>query len=195
MRKAVYREFEKICAERELRGTVLEVGATTPDPSTFLTMSALKNMTEKIGLNLDDPSHYADFSIIQGNANAMHYFEDGMFDAVLCNATLEHDRYFWKTIAEIKRVTKKGGLIVIGVPGYHEDANGKLLRRVLRKIPFLKSSSFMAGTMTLCVHKFPGDYYRFSPQAVEEIFLEGLKEVKVRTVLSPPRMIGYGIKA
>jgi SAM-dependent methyltransferase len=193
MHPIVYAEFEKICSQRELRGAVLEVGAT-PDASTLLTLPALKQMTEKIGLNLNGPSHYADFGILQGDANAMLCFEDGQFDAVLCNATLEHDRYFWKTLAEIKRVSKTGGLIVIGVPGFQEDVNKNLFRRILGKFPFLTSASFMAGTKTLGIHKFPGDYYRFSPQAVEEVFLEGLREVKVCSVLSPPRVIGYGIK-
>ena len=44
------------------------------------------------------------------------------------------------------------------------------------------------------VFDFPGDYYRFSEQAVREVFFEGMKEVEIRTVLVPPRIIGTGIR-
>ena len=40
------------------------------------------------------------------------------FDAVVCNAMLEHDKHFWKTIEEIHRVSRPGAIIAIGVPGY-----------------------------------------------------------------------------
>jgi hypothetical protein len=48
----------------------------------------------------------------------MSRFADGEFAAVLSNATLEQDPYFWKTVGEIHRVTSSGGFIAIGVPGY-----------------------------------------------------------------------------
>jgi SAM-dependent methyltransferase len=37
-----------------------------------------------------------------------------------CSA-MEHDAYFWKTAAEIRRVLKKGGLFIVGVPIYDID--------------------------------------------------------------------------
>ena len=58
--------------------------------------------------------------------------------------------------------------------------------------PFL--DPLRASTLTLKVHDFPGDYYRFSPQAVEEVFLEGLVEKELSTMMLPPRVIGFGIK-
>src|SRR5215831_19116763 len=113
----VYQEFERICVRREAGGAVLEVGAVPSDFS-LLCMESLRNATEKIGINLDGPAEYKDFRILRGNANCMECFDDNRFDTVLCNATLEHDKYFWKTVAEMKRVTKPKGLIVIGAPGY-----------------------------------------------------------------------------
>ena len=108
MEKKVFEAFEKICGTREIRGSVLEIGAT-PDELSLLNMRALDKVTEKIGIDLDGPYHFNGFVILKGNANAMIDFSDERFDAVLCNAVLEHDKYFWKTIAEIKRVTKPGG--------------------------------------------------------------------------------------
>jgi len=164
-------------------------------------MKSLANATEKIGLNLDGPHEFKDFKILKGNANFMECFENNRFDAVLCNATLEHDKYFWKTIGEIKRVTKPGGLIVIGTPGYAKLKQEKfksLLRRVpwvrmLRSSPYL--NMFFTGTITFQIHNYPGDYYRFSPQAFEEVFFEGMNDVEVSLMMVPPRIIGVGRKS
>jgi hypothetical protein len=46
----------------------------------------------------------------------------------------------------------------------------------------------------LGVHNFPGDYYRFSEQAVREVFMDGLVDVSVKLVLTPPRIIAWGRK-
>ena len=131
MHPKVYREFERICSERNAGGIVLEIGAIPSDLS-LLNMKSLQNATEKIGINLDGPYKYKDFYIVKGNANSMTCFEDNKFDTVLCNAMLEHDKFFWKTISEIRRVTKPGGLIVIGAPGYIEFPIEKFIRRIHR---------------------------------------------------------------
>src|SRR5882757_9510429 len=114
MHPLMYQEYERICTERPIRGSVLEVGAVPSDLS-LLGMKSLQHASSKIGIDLDGPHEYRDFKIVKGNANSMDCFQDNQFDAVLCNAVLEHDKYFWKTLQEIKRVTKPGGLIVIGV--------------------------------------------------------------------------------
>lgn len=163
-------------------------------------MKSLEGATEKIGLNLDGPHDFRDFKILQGNANAMDCFEDGKFDVVLCNAMLEHDKYFWRTIAEIKRVTRPSGLMVIGTPGYRYfkvDELKSLLNRtpVVRR---LKSNQYLnllfTATITYQVHDAPGDYYRFSPQTFKEVFFEDADEVEVRSIMLPPRIIGVGTK-
>jgi hypothetical protein len=64
MEKRVFQEFEKICSPREIRGSVLEVGAT-PDDSSLLNMKSLQNAAEKIGINPDGPYTYKDFIIIK----------------------------------------------------------------------------------------------------------------------------------
>ena len=117
MHARVYKEYEQICSKVNITGSVLEVGAM-PSDSSLLCMNSLANAKEKVGINLMESCEYKDFKIHQGNANSMDIFEDEKFDVVLCNALIEHDKYFWKTIAEIKRVTKPGGLIVLGCPGY-----------------------------------------------------------------------------
>jgi SAM-dependent methyltransferase len=193
MRLRVYREFEKICASKNIRGSVLEIGAM-PDETSLLNMDSLKDASEKIGVSLDGPFKYKDFEILKGNANNMDFFSNGKFDVVLCNSVLEHDRYFWKTISEIRRVTKKGGLIVIGTPGYDIFPYEKQIHRIFGHLPFLSRTFLAEFTLTLHVHNFPGDYYRFSRQTFQEVFFEGMKQVDIRVILLPSRIIGSGIK-
>ena len=199
MHRRVYQEFEQVCSERKAGGSVLEVGAI-PSTMSLLCMKALANATEKIGINLNGPHEFRDFKILQGNANSMECFEDNRFDVVLCNAMLEHDKYFWRTIREIKRVSRSGGLIVIGTPGY-TYYKAETIKLILRRIPLIRRLSlnqymnmFFEATITFQIHDDPGDYYRFSPQTFKEVFLEGLNDVEVRSIMAPPRIIGAGRK-
>jgi len=199
MHPRVYQEFENIFAQRQVRGPVLEIGAMPSDLS-LLCMKAFGQASEKVGLDLCEASEYNDFKIVQGNSNSMTCFQDNHFEVVLCASVLEHDKYFWKTLAEIRRVTKPGVLIVIGVPGYGKTRLEKI-NRVWSHLPLLKRlrwhqyfNALFHSTLTFEVHNWPGDFYRFSPQAVREVFLEGLEQVEVRTVMLPPRHIGIGIK-
>ncbi|AKC83153.1 hypothetical protein IMCC26134_10850 [Verrucomicrobia bacterium IMCC26134] len=200
MTPAVYHAFEEICSLSPIHGRVLEVGAV-PGPESLLRMASLRAASLKVGINMDTAFPADGGEIIQANANRMDCFASASFDCVVCNATLEHDRCFWKTIAEIHRVTAPGGLIVIGVPGYAGSGlrtfapKRSVLGIVLRVLAKITTTPVLReGTVILGEHNYPGDYYRFSEQAVREVFLAGLVGVSVRTVLTPPRLIGWGIK-
>jgi SAM-dependent methyltransferase len=123
----------------------------------------------------------------------MSTFAGEHFDLVMCNATLEHDRYFWRTILEIKRVLKPGGVAIIGVPGFVETADAKSLK--LPKPPEVDQVSWDTSSLTFRFHSHPGDYWRFSISAVKEVFFEGYKNVHVEAIMLPPRIVGYGVKA
>jgi len=183
MHRRVYQEFESICSKFNVNGYVLEIGAV-PTEDSLLTMKALANATKKIGINLDGPYKLKDFEILRLNANNMNIFADNSFDLVLSNATLEHDKYFWKTIAEIKRVVKSGGWVILGTPGYHS----------LRWFKALKAESIFDTTLTMRIHNYPGDYYRFSTQTFKEVFFKDMIDVEIRRIMVPPRIIGYGRK-
>ena len=211
MHPRVYRAFERVCAERGAGGQVLEIGAV-PDETSLLNMRALAGAASKTGLNLDGPYSFGGYEIVQGNANDMACFESGSFDTVLCNAVLEHDPFFWKTLAEIRRVTKPGGLVVIGAPGYRELWKGRLIRSqgaaparggreswlnaLGRRLSACRLFDLLINaTPTFRVHNEPGDYYRFSLQAFRDVFFGGMRDVRVRSILLPPRLIGSGLKA
>ncbi len=108
MHTRVFAEFERICAARGAGGDVLEVGAV-PSQDSLLCLPALAGAKSKVGINLDGPSRYADFEILRADANALTCFADESFDTVLCNSVLEHDKHFWKSLSEMKRVTRPGG--------------------------------------------------------------------------------------
>jgi SAM-dependent methyltransferase len=132
---------------------------------------------ERYCLNLVDLPSEDGITAVKGNANDMHQFADGYFDLVVCCSTLEHDKRFWLSVAEMQRVLAPGGLLVIGVPGYVKDEERDQGR----------------ATLTYRVH-YAFDYYRFSEQAVREVFFDGMVRVRVRAMMTPPRIIGHGRK-
>lgn len=68
-------------------------------------------------------------------------FLDGTFDYCICAETLEHDKAPWLTAGEIWRVTKRGGLVIVTVPG----------------IGFPR-------------HDYPSDYWRFTTDGLRLLF-------------------------
>ena len=211
MSPEVYSAFDSICHSEAPEGPILEVGAV-PGPDSLLNLPSISRVQDKIGLNMESftdeqniVQHFDSSPVIKmitGNANHMDMFADNTFGCVLCNSTLEHDPRFWETLIEIRRVTRPGGLIVIGVPGFRGMGPSYLAQphsfagrgiRLLARIT--RADALLAGTNTLGEHFFPGDYYRFTEQAIMEIFLEGLVEKRCRWVMTPPRIIGWARKS
>ncbi len=194
MHENVYQEFERICAACGAGGDVLEIGAV-PSPDSLLCLKALAAARSKVGISLGAPLEFRDFRILQCNANDMRCFDDASFDTVLSNSVLEHDPFFWKTLEEMRRVARPGALLAIGVPGFTRPPLERLLSR-LNRAPIVGGlfDGLAASTPVLKVHRYPGDYYRFSTEAMREVFLGGLRDAEVRTVMTPPRIIGFGRK-
>ena len=137
---------------------ILEIGTTS---KTLLSIPVFENSL-KVGLNLEFKNISSELkkcSLVVGNSNKMN-FQDGEFDCILTSSVLEHDKFFWKTIAEIYRVLSPGGLLVIGVPIY-------------MKLP----TDFKHTTLTFARHgyNYNADFYRFSEQAVREVFFDSYK--------------------
>ena len=86
----------------------------------------------------------------------------------------------------------EGGLVVYGVPGYLDDP-------LLWKQPELPGfgayeDDVGMATLTYTEHNAPGDYYRFGPQAVRQVFLAGMSDPRITAVMRPPRIVGWGRK-
>jgi len=109
-------------------------------------------------------------------------FADSSLDCVMSCSVLEHDRYFWRSTREVQRVLRPGGYFVVGVPIYMtlpDDAH--------------------YTTRTYARHglAYNADYYRFSEQAVREVFFENYAEVTDEVIVrrTPnPYLIAAGRK-
>jgi SAM-dependent methyltransferase len=182
----VFDAFARMTQRCPSDGDILEIGAT-PTPDTLLALPRFQAARSRIGLDLAGPHETPGFRILAGQANAMSMFEAARFDVVLCNSMLEHDARFWLTLAEIRRVIRPGGHFLVGVPGYGPMGT-------LRGAGASSPAWLEATAPTLGLHDFPGDYYRFSQQAVTEVFLEGFDAVDTVSVMLPPRFIAHGIR-
>ncbi len=211
MHPAIYSRFGELFREYPPPGNdILEIGATSNTSATLLSLfQDISKSYHCVGINIEvRPVENLPYSLIECNANNMEIFDDDSFDAVACNAVLEHDKFFWKTVAEVKRVLKPGGLFYVGVPGFPKENNffQKILLRVvhskrLRDIPFLQPLAQramftrIAFTSTLMFHGAPHDFYRFSEEAVKEVFLKDLVVLSFECMLEPVRIIGVGKKS
>ena len=210
MHPVLYNRFEQLFRQYSPAGNeILEIGATTNVSETLLTL--FKNMSPNyhcVGINIDcNSANNLPYTLVQCNGNDMSIFADESFDAIVCNAVLEHDKFFWKTIAEVRRVLRPQGLFYLGVPGFPKRNNliQKSLLKVtqsglLRSIPLLYPlaqwalRTRLAFASTLMFHGAPRDFYRFSEEAVREVFLEGFVVLHLESMLEPVRIIGVGRK-
>ena len=153
---------------------VLEVGGYVGEKS--LLHSPKLARAERYCINLVEQPTGTGIKHVVGSSNDMHMFKDNSFDVVVSCAVHEHDKKFWLSIAEMQRVLRPGGLMIVAVPG------------------FVKSEADQgSSTQTYRVH-YRFDYYRFSRRAMREVFFEGMERVKVVHVLEPPRIVGHGYK-
>lgn len=196
MHPRIFAAFDRVCRERGAGGDVLEIGATSA-PDTLLRLPALARARSRAGVDLEGGTTCDGIPILRANTNDLSLFAAASFDTVLANSVLEHDPRFWLTLAEVRRVSRPGALVVLGVPAYAPGTSAPLLRRLAR-VPVAgalvrrAAGARLASTPTLVVHDFPGDYYRFSAQAMREVLLDGLDEREVTTLMSPPRVVGSG---
>jgi ubiquinone/menaquinone biosynthesis C-methylase UbiE len=70
---------------------------------------------------------YHQLKISEGNAEDLKNFGNNSFDLVYCSHVLEHLPYPEKAIKEARRVLKKGGAYIIGIPN-GDHLNDKTLR-------------------------------------------------------------------
>lgn len=149
-------ELIELLAKLDFKGMALEVGSLDINGSARELFDDYTGVDIEAGKNVDIVASGHDLP-----------FKDETFDLVLCMNTLEHDDTFWLTVAEMKRVLKKGGILFIEVPNYSY------------------------GT----IQNWPADYWRFSDQAIAKM-LEGMDEIKVALIPGRHDLIyGHGKKA
>jgi SAM-dependent methyltransferase len=182
MTPTVHRAFEALVSSAFTSPprAVMEVGASR---KTLLDIAMFKN-SRRVALNVafDAKSRekLGEYEIIEASGNSIP-LESGSFDCIVSSSTLEHDKEFWKTVAEVERLLMPGGVFIVGIPIYTE----------------LPTDMFQS-TLTFALHgkRYNADFYRFSEQAVREVLLAGMlpiAETIVRRYPSP-YMIASGRK-
>lgn len=96
--------------------------------------------------HLMDPSA---LSMIFGVAYTETY--DMKFDIVACTEMLEHDDAFWITLANIGRLLRPGGHLLLTARGARRGKEG------------------VKHGESMWEHAYPDDYYRFMPNAVPKL--------------------------
>jgi len=207
--------LDEFCPET---GRVLEIG--TPNDSKNSLLSYLTDKDERnnecfgIDMRADEPDSDVDlpYTLINCNSNNMDQFDDVSFDFVMTSSTLEHDRYFWKTLSEVRRVLTGNGLFLVMVPGYNKGVGkpARISRRLMYlmsrvdqrafkgsfsdRLGSMEQNGFFVRTQTFSYHGAPGDYYRFSEDAFREVFMEGFECLHFDSILNPPRLVAVGRK-
>ncbi len=117
-----------------------------------------------------------------GNANDVDLPDDS-FDWVVCNSMLEHDLYFWKSLSEMKRLLRVGGILIIGTPTLGFGHHG--VPEDLAVNPGLPTHPEGSGIF---------DYYRFTRSTYYRMFFTDCEEVELVDVntCGSPRLCGSG---
>lgn len=188
--------FENLILELPAPERVLEVGQHAGEAA-LIDLPALSQARERVAVGLEAGGNLPGVTVIRDNANDLAVLASDRFDLVLCNSMLEHDARFWLSLSEMRRVTRPGGCMVIGVPGYGamRGPRRRWRDRLASVIGGDRADARAASTSTLGLHGYPCDYYRFSRAAIEQVFLDGCEDRQVIEVMDPPRFIGRGRKA
>jgi predicted SAM-dependent methyltransferase len=99
-----------------------------------------------VGLDMRDGNNV---DVVCNGHDLVKQFGKEQFDLVICIDTLEHDDAFWVTVEQMKKVLRKGGWLILGVPS--------------RRCP---------------LHEHPSDYWRFMSHGME-VMLDGLVDTYV----------------
>jgi SAM-dependent methyltransferase len=177
--------FQAMGEKYEMAGPYLEVGSAG-GPRAILSGRYFKERPDRFAINLLDVQPGKDIAFRKGNANDMHaLFPDDKFRTVLSNAVLEHDRYFWRSIEEMKRVLAPGGILALGAPAF--------IPREQTGVSIAGLPAAARATVTYDVHARP-DYWRFSRQAFQDVICEGLELLELRVIGKIPRLVAVARK-
>lgn len=183
----IIQEICGLAAAHDAHGPFLEICAA-PNTS-FALLDPHFGDAERhiIGAKAASPGDGAIYA--NGNPNDMRaLYKDRQFSTVIWNGAMAHDKCFWRTVEEIKRVLAPGGILIAVAPGFGSKSRFGL------KVVGPKGSEIANATVTARAHAYSPDYWRVSQQAMKQIILDGFDIREVRTALLMPRVFGVGAK-
>ena len=178
-------EFGRLVDKQDTVGPYLQIGVTDPEQCALADLSGERHA---LGAGLDDGDGPAGITCHRGGPSDLARFPDGRFRTVLWNDGLAHDRAFWRTIDELRRILAPGGTLVLSVPGFSNVPD-----RAGVTVVGPKGNPIPDTTPTYRIHGAP-DFWRISPQAMRQVILDGFDEVEVKVSAMPPRIVGIGVK-
>jgi len=185
MHPQLFAHYQKLADTYGPEPAYLEIGAA-PGGRAILAGPWFADRPERVAINLNAHEQAEGIAFRRANANDLSgVFADGAFRSVFSNAVLEHDKAFWRSLAEMKRVLAPGGLMFVGAPGFIPS------RQTRARIDGFEGAA--KATITFDVHAKP-DYWRFSRQAFKEVVFDGLELLELKVVGRIPRLVGVGRK-
>ena len=107
------RRHEIVCAWARNAGKTLDIGCGSS--------VILQSINDAVGLDiLHDKLRYMrryDVPLVRGSITALPVASDA-FDCVVCSQVIEHVPYDDRIFAELRRVLRPGGLLILGTPDY-----------------------------------------------------------------------------
>jgi len=181
--------YQALGEKYNMQGPFLEVGAA-PKQNSILAGRYFRGRPQRFAINMvdmempDEPEGER-VTFLRCNANNMKgVFADGQFATVMCNAMIEHDKYFWRSLDEMKRVLAPGGILAVGAPGFvgRKNIDSDII-----------AEKFTTATLTMDVHAVP-DYWRFSRYAFKEVICEGLEYLETVVLGRVPVLVAVARK-
>jgi len=175
--------FLDVAARYGLQPPFLEIGVA-PGSNCILAAEYFAGK-ERHAVNLHEFKQEDGINFVKANSNDLsNVFRDGQFNTVISNAVLEHDRFFWLSIAEMHRVLAPGGHLVVSAPGF-------IPRKQVRAT--VVGEDVEMATITHDIHAVP-DYWRFSRWAFKHVFCEGLQMLEIKVIMEIPRILAVAQK-
>lgn len=127
-----YKKVDKIVARVEPGNSILDVGCGTGEflfrlKNKFVNLYGIDTSSSAIEWAKQKNKDFKNFLFFEGELKNCR-FEDNFFDCCLCLDVLEHTKNPMDILAEIKRILRKDGQLIVSMPNWFDIIFTKVLR-------------------------------------------------------------------